>query len=682
MEKIIEIVKNSKTPMSAQEVTKKLGFGYNETAMVKKMLERFVKEGKIIKKNGRYTSNKEYLEGKVCSTISGADFFVSEKLTEDLKIVKSREFCLMHNDTVLVKRTGKNCQAVSIIKRGYERIVGTVYRDDTTLYVAPDEKKLHELFILPKSKKNGAREGDKVVADIISYPTEKAHGVCAVTEVLGSAEEDSTAILSVLYNYGISENFPSKVIDALQYIPDKIEENDLYNRLDLRKLNIITIDGDDAKDLDDAVSLEITEKGDYLLGVHIADVSHYVKMDSSVDVEARTRATSVYIPGKVFPMLPKELSNGICSLNEGEDRLTISCFMVISKQGKVMEYSIQPSIINSKHRMTYNELTELLEDPKSEKRKQYKDVFGMLLLMKNLAMVLIDNAQKRGSIDFDLPEAKIILDENDFPIEIKEYEIGISNRIIEQFMLITNQTVASHMLKNSLPSIYRVHEPPEEKKLEAFKDLINVFGYRLPQSPKPQDFQKILLEAEGTDEEALIKKTMLRSMSKAKYKATCDGHFGLSYEHYLHFTSPIRRYPDLMVHRALNMTFEKNKKALFELEKRIENCASVSTTQEINAAMCERDVEDIRKAQYMEKRIGEEFFGTISGVTAYGMFVELQNTVEGFIPINTIDGYFDYDEARYQLKSDEKTFRLGDKVNIRVFAVNIPDGKVEFTLLA
>ncbi len=681
MEKIIDTVKKSKTPLTAQEVTKKLGFKYNEAPMVRKMLERFVKEGKIIKRNGRYTTNTEYLEGKVCSTLSGADFFISEKLFEDLKIVKSRDFCLMHNDTVLVKRMGKNCQAVSIIKRGYERIVGTVYRDDTTLYVAPDEKKLHELFILPKAKRNGAREGDKVVADIVSYPTLKAHGVCSVTEVLGSAEEDSTAILSVLYNYGVAENFPAKVIDALQYIPDSIDESDLHNRLDLRKLNIITIDGDDAKDLDDAISLEITEKGDYLLGVHIADVSHYVKMDSPVDIEARSRATSVYIPGKVFPMLPKKLSNGICSLNEGEDRLTISCFMIISKQGKVLEYSIQPSIINSKHRMTYNDVTEMLENSKSEKRKQYKDVFGMLLLMKNLANILIDCAKKRGSIDFDLPEAKIILDENDFPVEIKEYKIGISNRIIEQFMLITNQTVASHMLKNSLPSIYRVHEAPEEKKLDAFKDLINVFGYRLPASPKPQDFQKILKEAEGTLEEALIKKTMLRSMSKAKYKATCDGHFGLSYENYLHFTSPIRRYPDLMVHRALNMTFDNNKKALYELRNRVENCASVSTTQEINAAMCERDVEDIRKAQYMEKRIGQEYSGTVSGVTAYGMFVELQNTVEGFIPINTMEGYFHYDEARYQLKSEEKSYCLGDSVNIRVFAVNIPEGKVEFTLL-
>ncbi len=681
MEQIIKIVKESKTPVSEFEICKKMGFRKSEAKVIKKMLDRAVKDGKIMKSGKGYTKNSGLLEGKVCSTLSGADFFVCDELSEDLKIVKSRDFCLMHNDIIQVVKKGKNCQAVRIVKRGYERIVGTVYRDDTTLYVAPDERKIRELFILPKSKRNGAKEGDKVVAEIVSYPTVKSNGVCQVTDNLGSSEDDSTAILSVLYNYGVALNFPEKVLQAAESVPETINETEFNNRLDLRKLNTITIDGDDAKDLDDAVSLEITEKGDYLLGVHIADVSHYVKMDSVIDVEARSRATSVYIPGKVYPMLPKKLSNGICSLNEGEDRLTLSCFMIITKQGKVVDYSIQPSVINSKHRMTYNEVTEILENPKSEKRKQYKDVFGMLLLMKNLALLLIDCANKRGSIDFDLPEAKIILDENDFPINITEYEVGISNRIIEQFMLLANVTVASHLKNHNIPGIYRVHEPPEEKKLEAFKELLGVFGYFLPEKPKPQDFQKILEKAQGTPEEALLKKTMLRSMSKAKYKATCDGHFGLAYENYLHFTSPIRRYPDLMVHRALHMTFDKNLSGLRELHSRVENCASISTAQEINAATCERDVEDIRKAQYMSDKIGQEFSGSVSGVTAYGMFVELENTVEGFIPVNTMDGYFDYDESRYSLKSDEKTYRLGDIVKIRVFAVNIPEGKVEFTLL-
>lgn len=683
MENIINIIRQSKRPMGVKEITRRMNLHPSQQKMVKNLLDRLNKEGKLIKRNGIYSlpQNEGLIEGAVCSTLSGADFFMSESLKEDLKIVHSREFALMHNDRVLVKKTGKNCRVVKIIKRAYTRLVGTVYNEDGTFFFVPDEKKLHDIFILPKSKRQQAQAGDKVVCEIISYPTDKGYGVCAVLENLGSSADDSTAILSVLYKYGIAQSFPKKVIDACEAVPQSVLDAEINNRLDLRKLTVITIDGEDAKDLDDAISLEMTEKGEYLLGVHIADVSHYVTMDSSIDVEARARATSVYIPGKVYPMLPKKLSNGICSLNENVDRLTISCFMLVSKQGKVMDYSIQPSIINSKHRMTYTDVTEILENPKSAKRKEYKDIFGMLLLMRQLAEILIEGAKKRGSIDFDLPEAKVILDENDFPLEIKEYEIGISNKIIEQFMLLANKTVAKHMVNKGLPSIYRVHEKPEEKKLEAFRELLSTFNISLKGDPKPQDFNVILNKIQGAPEEALIKKTMLRSMSKAKYKPTNDGHFGLAYEYYLHFTSPIRRYPDLMVHRALNMSFQNNKQGLKALFERLENTASISTQQEINAAMCERDITDIRKAQYMSKRIGEEYLGTVSGVTAYGLFVELPNTVEGFISINTMDGYFDFDEASYRLKSDNKCYRLGDNVKIRVFAADTIEGKVEFTLL-
>lgn len=683
MEDILIILKKSKRALSLAEITKRLNLHPSEKSMVKKMLDRLIKAGKIVKSEGAYTlpQNEGLLEGTVCATASGADFFIKEGM-EDMKIVHSREFAVMHNDTVLVKKTGKNVRVVKIIKRAVERLVGTVYKDGTTYFLAPDDKKLHELFILPKGKRKDVQAGDKAVCDIVTYPTRYSHGVCTVKENLGSAEDDNTAILSVLYKYNVKQEFPENVIKEAENAPDAITEEELNGRLDLRRLNTITIDGEDAKDLDDAVSLEITEKGDYLLGVHIADVSHYVKMDSAIDVEARERATSVYIPGTVYPMLPKRLSNGICSLNENVDRLTISCFMIITKQGKMTEYSIQPSVIRSKRRMTYGDVTEILEDPKSEKRKQYKDIFGMLLLMRQLAELLIDTASKRGSIDFDLPEAKITLDESGFPIAIDKYETTISNRMIEQFMLQANTTVAKHMRDKGLPAVYRVHDEPEQKKLESFSDLISSFNLRLPEKPTPRDFQAILYKIEGMPEEALIKKTMLRSMSKAKYKATCGGHFGLAYENYLHFTSPIRRYPDLFVHRTLNMIFEGNKNALREQANRMENTANVSTLREIDAAMTERDVDDIRKAQYMSKRIGDEAYGTVSGVTAYGMFVELDNTVEGFIPINTMEGYYDYDEANYRLVSDKSIFRLGDRVRIRVFAVNIPEGKVEFTLLA
>ncbi len=683
MENILNIIKQSNRPMGVKEVTRRLNLHPSQQKMVKNLLDRLNKQGKLVKRNGVYAlpQNEGLFEGTVCSTLSGADFFMAEELKEDLKIVHSRSFALMHNDRVLVRRAGKNATVVKIIKRAYERLVGTVYSENGTYFLMPDEKKLHDIFILPKSKRRQAQVGDKVVCTIVSYPTEKGYGVCEVTDNLGSSEEDSTAILSVLYKYGINQSFPEKVQNAAENVSQSVTEEDLYNRLDLRKLTVITIDGDDAKDLDDAISLEMTEKGEYLLGVHIADVSHYVTLDSTIDIEARERATSVYIPGKVYPMLPKTLSNGICSLHENVDRLTLSCFMLVSKQGKVIDYSIQPSVINSKHRMTYSVVTDILENPKSEKRKEYKDIFGMLLLMRQLAEILIDGAKKRGSIDFDLPEAKVILDENDFPKDIKEYEIGISNKIIEQFMLLANKTVAKHMVNKGLPAIYRVHEKPEEKKLEAFRELLGTFNITLKEDPRPQDFNNILNKIEGTPEEALIKKTMLRSMSKAKYKPTNDGHFGLAYEYYLHFTSPIRRYPDLMVHRALNMSFINNQGGLKALNQRLENTASVSTQQEINAAMCERDIVDIRKAQYMSQKIGEEFFGTISGVTAYGLYIELPNTVEGFVPINTMNGYFEYDEASYRLKSDNKCYRLGDNVKIKVFGADTIEGKVEFTLL-
>lgn len=683
MEKILNIIRQSKKPIGVKEITRRMNLHPSQQKMVKNLLDRLNKEGKLIKRSGSYLipQNEGLIEGTVCATLAGADFFTAEELDEDLKIVHSRAFALMHNDRVLVKRTGRNCRVVKVVNRAYTRLVGTVLTENGTYFLVPDEKKLHEIFILPKSKRQQAQAGDKVVCEIVSYPTEKGYGVCSVLENLGSREEESTAILSVLYKYGIAQSFPEKVIDAAEKIAQTVTDNELFNRLDLRKLTVITIDGDDAKDLDDAVSLEMTEKGEYLLGVHIADVSHYVALDSPIDVEARERATSVYIPGTVYPMLPKKLSNGICSLNENVDRLTLSCFMIVSKQGKVMDYSIQPSVINSKHRMTYTDVTEILENPQSIKRKEYKDILGMLLLMRQLAEILIDGAKKRGSIDFDLPETKVVLDENDFPKDIKEYEIGISNRIIEQFMLLANKTVAKHMVNKGLPSIYRVHEKPEEKKLEAFRELLTTFNINLKEEPKPQDFNVILNKVKGTPEEALIKKTMLRSMSKAKYKPTNDGHFGLAYEYYLHFTSPIRRYPDLMVHRALNMSFQNNQTGLKALSERLENVANISTQQEINAAMCERDVTDIRKAQYMSKRIGEEYFGTVSGVTAYGMYVELENTVEGFVPINTMDGYFDFDESNYRLKSNNKCYRLGDNVKIKVFGADTIEGKVEFMIL-
>lgn len=682
---IIETVKTN-SPVTLLQIAKKLNIQRNQTAMLRAVAAELVNMGEITYDRGKYSAAQKagLLQGTVCSTVSGADFFMNETLKEDLKIVRSLDFCAMHNDTVLVRKKGRSCEIVKIIKRAYTTVIGTLVHEGTQYCVLPDEKKLHIKVNIPKADRLKAKVGDKVVVSLVSYPTKKAPAVGKITEVLGPAKDEETAVLSVLRTYNIPEEFEDKVLQYAETLPKEITDRELSGRLDLRQLCCITIDGDDAKDLDDAVSLETTANGHYLLGVHIADVSHYVQADSILDKAAAARATSVYIPGTVFPMLPKTLSNGICSLNPQEDRLTLSCFMVIAKSGKVLEYSIQPSVICSKHRMTYHDVTELLEKNNSPLHKTYADILPMLRSMRKLAALLKKARSGRGSIDFNFPEAKIQLDEKHFPVSLQKYPIGISNGIIEEFMLKANETVADYMLKNALPCLYRVHAAPEEKKLIVFQELIEMFGYKLPKNPKPADFSLLLKQIQNTKEEPMLQKLMLRTMSKAKYKPVCEGHFGLAAEKYLHFTSPIRRYPDLLVHRVLHWNFARSQKAIEKYSSRMNAFAETCTQQEINAAMCERDVEDIRKAQYMSKHVGEIFEGTISGVTAFGMFVELENTAEGFIPVATMqEDHFEYYENTFCLlgAATHKKYTLGDKVTIKVHAAHTAEGKIDFELI-
>lgn len=684
MEFITEILKNAQRPLTAAAIASKMECGRGQAKMVASILDMLAREGNVVKQGKLYfvPENAGIIEGRVASTYSGVDFFVSETFKEDLKIQHSYDWGVMNGDRVLVKRKGTKCEIVKVLERVNRNIVCTVVKENMRLFALPDDKKLHYAFMLPKSEKHKAQAGDKVYAEITSYALNSKEGTCRIIENLGSGSDDETVIKSILRTYGVEEDFPESVLDAAEKVESGIKKSELAGRLDLRKLPVVTIDGDDSKDLDDAVSLEMTERGDFLLGVHIADVSHYVTVDSPLDKEAKKRATSVYVPGSVYPMLPKKLSNGICSLNPDEDRLTLSCFMVISRQGKIGEYSIQPSVIRSKHRLTYNIVTDMIENTHSAARKEYADILGMILLMRELAGILINGAKLRGSIDFDVPEAKITLDENGFPIKIEPCKTGISNRIIEEFMLAANRTVAKHLREKKIPGIFRVHQPPEKKKLDAYRQLLDVLGYSLPEDPEPADFGRILEQAQGKPEETLLKKATLRAMSKAKYKATCDGHFGLAYENYLHFTSPIRRYPDLAVHRALHWSFENNKKQLERFAREAEHTAEICTDREINAAACERDVDDVRKAQYMSRHIGEVHSATVSGVTAYGIYAELENTCEGFIPIGKIDGYFNFDEVRFALVSPQRTITLGDKIEIRTESANIAEGKCEFSLFS
>ena len=682
MNTIEEILKNAGGPLSAAAVTKKMKLDKSQLPMVKAVLDSLVRRGEALCDKGVYTLYRQegFLEGTVLSTASGSDFFSAPSLKEDLKIINSRDLHVMHRDTVLVRPKGRHCEVVRILNRAWPRVIGTICRENSAYIVVPDEKKLHEAFVLPKKERTGLHEGDKVVAAVTSYPSGRAAGLCKITEVLGKSDNDDTAILAVLRTYGIEDGFSSAVLDDAERVSAR--PLDFSGRLDLRKLMTVTIDGDDSKDFDDAVSLEITERGHYLLGVHIADVSSYVLPDSPLDREAFKRSTSVYLPGTVYPMLPPALSNGICSLNENEDRLAISCFMMFTHAGKLLESSIQPSVIRSKHRLTYRNVSALLEDRHSPLRTQYADIVGMLLLMNDLASALKKNAAKRGSIDFDLPETSITLDETGFPVAVERAETSVSHGIIEQFMLSANQTVAAFMKEHQLPCLYRVHQPPEDKKLSAFRELIGSLGLTLPEDPKPMDFRDLLQKIAGRPEENLIQKAMLRTMSKAKYLPTCDGHFGLAMDDYLHFTSPIRRYPDLIVHRVLHWYWENRQKPIDAYREDMAHFAEVTSSQEQNAAACERDVDDIRKAQYLSRHIGENYEGMISGVTAFGLYVMLPNTCEGFIPVYSLDGYFSYDETAMALVGDDIRYTLGDPVTIRVFGVSIPEGKAEFSLFS
>lgn len=680
MDIILDIIKKS-GGISLGTIAKKLNISKRDKDILQKTLNKLEREGKIACDNGKYITNDNVYKGKVCATLSGMYFFESESLENDLKILNAGEFCPMENDTVLVRKRGGSAQIISVIERANKTIVGEVTSSRKGLMLIPDDKKIHYSFYLPKSERAKASSGDKVVAKIEVYPLKRTDGVCKVEKNLGFCKDIATQIEGILYSYNVKQEFPEHVLSSAEKINEEITARQLEGRLDLRSLNCITIDGDDAKDLDDAVSLEITENGDYLLGVHIADVSHFVKQDSYIDTEAAARGTSVYIPGKVYPMLPKKLSNGVCSLNEGQDRLTLSCFMVVDKNGQVRDYSINPSVICSKHRMTYSSVEQIIVDKNKVEIEKYKDVYGMLLLMKNLSQILTRAAKKRGYIDFDLPEAKITLDENDFPQKIEKYYIGESNRLIENFMLLANTTVAAHMRKYAIPAIYRVHSAPEKEREEQFAYLCKKMGYQFIQEATPKEYQQMLEQFKDKPEENLMKKAMLRTMSKAKYKNVCEGHFGLAMENYLHFTSPIRRYPDLCVHRMLHYWFEHENKRIEGFGKRLSALAQNSTQTEINAAQCERDIVDIRCAQYLSKHIGEEFDAVISGVTANGLFASLENTAEGFISIASLDGYYNYIEDEFALVCPHKKYSLGDKIKIKVASTDIFRGKSEFELI-
>ncbi len=583
------------------------------------------------------------------------------------------------------KREG---EVVEILERNTTTVVG-IYEDSKSFgFVISEDTRISRDIYIPKRDRNGAQDGDVVTVKITKWPegNRKPEGV--VTEVLGRKGDRGIDILIVIKKLGLPEEFNSKVLKYAEGISEEIDESEYKGRRDLRDVRMVTIDGEDAKDLDDAVSIEKLPNGNYKLGVHIADVSHYVRENNPLDKEAFKRATSVYLIDRVIPMLPRKLSNGICSLNPKVDRLTLSCIMEIDHKGKVVNHEIVESVIRTNERMTYTDVTKILEDNDEELIKRYDYLVDDFKTMKELCKILRAKRTKRGAIDFEIAEAKIILNELGKPIEIKPYDRAISNRMIEEFMLVANETVAEHMFWTHLPFVYRIHENPDDEKLTKFKEFIHNLGYNInwTEEIRPKTLQDIIEKVKGKSEETVVNTLLLRSMMQARYAPECTGHFGLAAQYYCHFTSPIRRYPDLQIHRIIKeyLHGKIDEKRENKLKNIVGHSAKQSSEMERKAQDAEREVDDLKKAEYMQDRIGEEFEGVISSVTSFGVFVELPSTIEGLVHITDLDDdYYIYEEDHLRLIGErtKKIYKLGDKVLVECVHVDMPNKEIFFKII-
>ncbi|NLW12796.1 MAG: ribonuclease R, partial [Clostridiaceae bacterium] len=624
----------------------------------------------------------------------GFGFFIPDnREQEDVFLSAENLNGALHNDRIMIrvhKSDGRSREGevTRVLERANKTIVGTFEKDQNFGFVVPDDKRISMDIFVPKDELNGAKNGYKVVVEVTKWSSKRRNPEGKVIEVLGHKDDVGTDILSIIRQFELPETFPEEVIQAAKDIPQTISEEEISNRRDLRDLRVITMDGADANDLDDAISIEKKSNGNFLLGVHISDVSYYVEKKGIIDKEAFERGTSVYLVDRVIPMLPKELSNGICSLNPNEDRLAFSVFMEIDSEGKVINHDIMESVIRSKERTVYEDVSKILEDNDKELIESYKDYVDDFRDMETLAQILRDKRIRRGSIDFDLDETKIVLDLKGKPIDVMPYERGVSNRIIEEFMLVCNETVAAFMTWNEIPFVYRIHEEPTVEKILEFNDFIHNFGHHLKGvggKIHPKSLQSLLEKIKGSREEAIISTVMLRSLQKAKYSSDNLGHFGLAAKDYSHFTAPIRRYPDLIIHRIIKdfINDKMDKKERKRLSKNLPEMCEHCSKRERVADEAERETDNLKKAEYMMDKIGMEYDGIISGVTNYGIFVQLANTVEGLVRVTALDDdYYVYNEKHYCLIGERtrKVYRLGDTMKIRVSKVDITTRNIDFVL--
>ena len=680
-------------PMRKREIASIFGVPTEAKAEFDEVLEALVAEGSIgLDTRGKYHIEKtETLQGVFRGTSREFGFVSPDDGSDDLYIDAGATLSALNGDRVLVAvmdtleearehGRSRNGRVVRILEHANDTVVGTFFKKKDFGFVVAEDKRLGSDIFIDGKMTHGAVTGHKVVVKITNFGDNKKSPMGKIVEILGHMNDPESDLLTVLRAFNVPVEYPKEVMDETERIPDEVPEDGKSGRLELRDTVMITIDGEDAKDLDDAVSLKKTQTG-YELGVHIADVSEYVREGSALDKEAKKRGTSVYLINKVVPMLPHKLSNGICSLNAGEDRFALSCIMELDEEGRVRGHRIAETLICVDKRTSYTEINALLamsEEERNEKASEYGEILPMVLLMAKVSGLLRKLREERGAIDFDLPESKIVLDEKGKPVEIKPYERNDATRMIEDFMLAANETVAEDFFWQEIPFVYRVHESPDEEKIEQLGVMLQNFGYALrsgKSATHPKTLQKILSKADGTPEEAMVARLTLRSMKQAKYMVDCEGHFGLATKYYCHFTSPIRRYPDLQIHRIIkeNLRGTLNEKRQEHYRSILPDVAITSSQRERVADDAERELEKMKKCEYAQEHIGLEAEGIISGLTSYGMYVELENTVEGMIRLSDLtDDYYTFDEVNYTLTGERRrrTFRLGQRIKIQISSVD------------
>jgi len=697
-QQLIEFMRvNTYKPLTAEELVSELKV--EDIGSFLNLLREMERSGEVVltRKNKYGLPEKMGLVvGRIQGHARGFAFLIPDVVGEpDVFISAENMNGAMHNDKVIARqhkpKDGKKPEGevIRILRRANDTVVGTFDRNKNFGFVVPDDHRIKQDIYVAKGETMDARSGDKVVVSIVNWPKPGRNPEGTVIEVLGRTDDPGVDVLSIVRKFQLPEEFPENVAQGARQVA-RISGEDYDKRQDLRDMKTVTIDGEDAKDLDDAIT--ISKKGEnYLLGVHIADVGYYVKENSELDIEAFNRATSVYLVDRVIPMLPPELSNGICSLNAGEDRLSMSVMMEVSPGGEVLDHKITSSIINVDHRMTYTAVRKILVDKDVELRKKYEDFVPEFLLMEELCGILRNRRLKRGAIDFEFPESKVILDEQGKPKEIKKIERSVAEKLIEEFMLLANETVAEYMYWLEAPFVYRVHEPPAPDDFLTLNEFLHRFGYHISGSEDkihPRAFQAVVEKVHGKPEEKVISTVMLRSMKHARYAASSLGHFGLAATYYTHFTSPIRRYPDLAIHRIIKEYIDKgnklNKERIDTLQQFTAKAAEQSSLREKIAEEAERESVDMKKVEFMQRHLGQTFSGIISSVTPFGMFVELDNTVEGLVHVSALtDDYYQYVEEQLALigQHTNRVFKIGDQVKIQVVKVNIGAREIDFELV-